>query len=442
MSYLHPATFISKGLSHICGKAVRAATLLSVKNLQAAESSRSTISVQFKTENSTELQYKAGDHVAIFPANRPELVQALIDRLLDGVDPINRSSSRPYVKSKGNNRYEDWKFESECNILDVLQEFPSLQVPADLLLTQLPLLQPRFYSISSSPDLFPGEVHLTVAVVQFNKKDGKGPVHHGVCSTWLNSLQPGDKVPCYVRQAHTFHMPEDGTVPVIMVGPGTGIAPFRSFWQQRQFDIANTSAPRPKTLDFTPDSSPQIRRRNFAASAADSPDSSPRMQQRNFANSPSLKRQIFTEKDRDEDASSNNASSLGKWGEMLLFFGCRNSTQDYIYKDEMAQAKDEGALTEVWAALSREPEQPKRYVQDMLKLEAFDVCEKLLTQQGHFYVCGDVSMAEDVCRTLQKSEHKPPLVSSPTITVLMGEEGVEDSLVDKSPMRRAFSTSE
>ncbi|KAJ7387218.1 hypothetical protein OS493_004190 [Desmophyllum pertusum] len=218
----------------------------------------------------------------------------------------------------------------------------------------------------------------------------------------LNSLQPGDKVPCYVRQAHTFHMPEDGTVPVIMVGPGTGIAPFRSFWQQRQFDIANTSAPRPKTLDFTPDSSPQIRRRNFAASAADSPDSSPRMQQRNFANSPSLKRQIFTEKDRDEDANTNAlTSSFGKWGEMLLFFGCRNSTQDYIYKDEMAQAKDEGALTEVWAALSREPEQPKRYVQDMLKLEAFDVCEKLLTQQGHFYVCGDVSMAEDVCRTLQ-----------------------------------------
>ena len=51
--------------------------------------------------------------------------------------------------------------------------------------------------------------------------------------------------------------------------------------------------------------------------------------------------------------------SSGMWGEMLLFFGCRNSTQDYIYKDEMAEAKNEGALTAVWTALSREPGQPK-----------------------------------------------------------------------------------
>ncbi|KAJ7387219.1 hypothetical protein OS493_004191 [Desmophyllum pertusum] len=211
-------------LALMCDICLRAATLLSVKNLQAAESSRSTISVQCKTENNTELQYKAGDHVAIFPANRPELVQALIDRLLDGVDPdkpivvealrevkgllgttkkweafrrlpspitVRKALSRylditsvpsPQIlkflaamaadeaekektgsswPGEGNNRYEDWKFESECNILDVLQEFPSLQVPADLLLTAASLV---------AADLFPGEVHLTVAVVQFNKK--------------------------------------------------------------------------------------------------------------------------------------------------------------------------------------------------------------------------------------------------------------------------------
>jgi len=450
-----------QGLSHICGKAVRAATLMSVRNLQSAESSRSTISVKFKTENSAELQYRPGDHVAIFPANRPELVQALIDKLSDDLDPDNpvvveaqredkgtakkweafsrlpspvtvRQALSRYlditsvpspqilkflavmatdqaqkekleILGQGNNRYEDWKFGSECNILDVLQEFPSLKIPAELLLTQLPLLQPRFYSISSSPDLFPGEVHLTVAVVQYNKRSGKGPVHHGVCSTWLNSLQPGDKVPCYVRQAQTFHMPEDSTVPVIMVGPGTGIAPFRSFWQQRLFDISNKCPPKPKTCDVTPDSSPQIRRRNFAVSGDDSPDSSPRIQQRIFTGNSSLQRQIFSEKDDDTTVANGNTRNahLGKWGEMLLFFGCRNSTQDYIYKDEMAQAKGKGALTEIWAAHSREPQQPKRYVQDMLKQEAFDICEKMLSQKGHFYVCGDVSMAEDVCRTLQ-----------------------------------------
>lgn len=154
-------------------------------------------------------------------------------------------------------------------------------------------------------------------------------------------------------------MPEDGTVPIIMVGPGTGIAPFRSFWQQRQYDIAKKSAPKPKTFDVTPDTSPQIRRRNFTASVADSPDSSPKTQHRNFA--ASLQRQIFSEKDEDAALASSNTlnPSVGKWGEMLMFFGCRNSTQDYIYKDEMAQAKDEGALTEVWTAYSREPQQPK-----------------------------------------------------------------------------------
>ena len=117
-------------------------------------------------------------------------------------------------------------------------------------------------------------------------------------------------------------MPEDGTVPIIMVGPGTGIAPFRSFWQQRQFDITNKAAPRPRVNDVTPDSSPVPERRNFAS-------------------------------DNLLDPSAN------KWGFMLLFFGCRDSKQDFIYKDEMAKAKDEGALTDVLLALSRDPQQPK-----------------------------------------------------------------------------------
>ena len=119
-------------------------------------------------------------------------------------------------------------------------------------------------------------------------------------------------------------MPEDSTVPVIMVGPGTGIAPFRSFWQQRQFDVKNKAAPRPRINDVTPESSPVPRRREIAAPGG------------NLLN-----------------------PSGEKWGSMLLFFGCRNSEQDYIYKDEMAKAKDEGALTGIRLALSRDPTAPK-----------------------------------------------------------------------------------
>ncbi|KAK2574099.1 Nitric oxide synthase [Acropora cervicornis] len=288
----------------------------------------------------------------------PQLIQ-----FLASIATIAEDKEILQVLAEGKNQYEDWKFENECNILEVLQEHCSLSVPADLLLTQLPLMQPRFYSISSSPDLCPGEIHLTVAVVHYNKKGGKGPLHRGVCSTWLNRLQPGDEIPCYVRQAHTFHMPEDTTVPIIMVGPGTGLAPFRSFWQQRQYDITNKG---------------HYGRRDSGVS-----ESSPQ------------------QPDLDTATIKCLSPAVNKLGSMSLFFGCRNSKQDCIHKDEMLKAQDEGVLTEIFFAFSREPDAPKKYVQDMLKEEAFDICEKLLSKQAHFYVCGDVKMADDVCKTLQ-----------------------------------------
>ena len=130
-------------------------------------------------------------------------------------------------------------------------------------------------------------------------------------------------------------MPEDGTVPIIMVGPGTGIAPFRSFWQQRQFDVINKPAPKAKSHDVTPDSSPLPRRR---------------------VSSPAF------------SGNSLNPSS-NRWGTMVLFFGCRDSKQDFIYKNELAKVKDDGALTQVFLALSREPQQPK--VRGMARL-SFD----------------------------------------------------------------------
>ena len=142
-------------------------------------------------------------------------------------------------------------------------------------------------------------------------------------------------------RAKTFHMPEDGTVPIIMVGPGTGIAPFRSFWQQRQFDVINKPAPKAKTHDVTPDSSPLPRRR---------------------VSSPAF------------SGNSLNPSS-NRWGTMVLFFGCRDSKQDFIYKDELAKVKDDGALTQVFLALSREPQQPKVRVMAWL---SFDTLTRIL----------------------------------------------------------------
>lgn len=67
----------------------------------------------------------------------------------------------------------------------------------------------------------------------FFLSDGMGPWHNGVCSTWLNRMEIGSKIPCVIRQAHAFHLPDDPRTPIIMIGPGTGIAPYRSFWQER-----------------------------------------------------------------------------------------------------------------------------------------------------------------------------------------------------------------
>lgn len=77
------------------------------------------------------------------------------------------------VSPQGLQEYEEWKWYNNPTIVEVLEEFPSLQIPSTLLLTQLPLLQARYYSISSSPDLHPGEIHLTVAVVSYRPKGKK-----------------------------------------------------------------------------------------------------------------------------------------------------------------------------------------------------------------------------------------------------------------------------
>lgn len=104
---------------------------------------------------------------------------------------------------------------------------------APLLLLHLTLLQPRFYSISSSPYVHSEQIHLTVAVVQYRTQDGSGPVHFGVCSNYLREIPEGELLYVFVRSAPNFYMPIETKAPMILVGPGTGIAPFRGFWHHR-----------------------------------------------------------------------------------------------------------------------------------------------------------------------------------------------------------------
>ena len=118
------------------------------------------------------------------------------------------------------------------DVVDLLQDFPSIIPDAQTLVDLLPALKPRLYSISSSLAAFPEEVHLTVAVVRYECRERR---RGGLASTWFaDRVAAGNAAAVYVHQNPRFRLPADPGVPIIMVGPGTGIAPFRAFLHHRR----------------------------------------------------------------------------------------------------------------------------------------------------------------------------------------------------------------
>ncbi|XP_059370165.1 nitric oxide synthase 2b, inducible isoform X2 [Carassius carassius] len=295
-------------LSALHSKVVVPMKLKRRQNLQSPKSSRSTILVELEMDGSTEtLNFVPGDHVGIFPGNSPELVAGILKHL-PNAPPINQSLRLEFLSAYPDGErwqrderippcplaqaltyyldvttppsqsllrklskmakqedhrqrllalatdflvYATWKEFHKPTFLEVLEEFSSLDLSAAFLLSQLPVLKPRLYSVSSSPDLHPQELHLTVAVVNYYTHEGKGPLHFGLCSTWLNTIKEGDLVPCFVHSSDGFHLPSDPSAPCILVGVGSGIAPFRSFWQQQLHDMKKTGLKgNPMTLVF------------------------------------------------------------------------------------------------------------------------------------------------------------------------------------------------
>ena len=130
------------------------------------------------------------------------------------------------------------------DVLAVLQKFGGVRPHPEAFVDALEPLQPRLYSISSSPKTDPGRLSLTVDVVRYMV--GKR-CRLGVASTYLGErAAPGERIQAYVQKAHDFALPADPATPIIMVGPGTGVAPFRAFLSERKA----TGAPGPDWLFF------------------------------------------------------------------------------------------------------------------------------------------------------------------------------------------------
>lgn len=241
-----------------------ASELLERVLLNGEGSAKETMHLEFNLEGSG-LIYEAGDALAVVPHNAEDVVEDFIQTSkLDPESPVLikdqaytlrqaltsqldiTSLSLPVIK-RYNEIAQDAKLEKLLNpdkktdlqsyiygreIIDLLHEFPAKDITADALVGIMRKLPPRLYSIASSPKAHPGEVHLTVGVVRY---DAHGRTRKGVCSTYLaERIAAGEKADVFVTPNKHFKIPADNDTPMIMVGPGTGIAPFRAFVEERK----------------------------------------------------------------------------------------------------------------------------------------------------------------------------------------------------------------
>jgi sulfite reductase (NADPH) flavoprotein alpha-component len=306
------------------------------------------------------LSFEVGDSLAVYATNDPQLVDEIIHVLgVTGHEKVPRPRGEPttlreallrdYSITQPTPKFlraiaerasaaptlgyllaPDRKHDLETylwgmEIIDFLLEHPSARFAPEEFVGLLTKLQPRLYSVASSLKAYPDQVHFIVDVVRY---ETHGRIRNGVCSSFLAERADDVPVPVFPSVAKHFHLPEDPDIPIIMVGPGTGVAPFRAYLQERK--------------------------------------------------------------------------ATGAKGKNWLFFGSQHQKCDYAYGEEFEAFKEEGLLTWLDCAWSRDQAE-KIYVQHRMKENAAEIWKWLDAEGAHFFVCGDAKrMAKDVDATLRK----------------------------------------
>ena len=356
----------------------QAAVVRDNRELLGAGADRSTRHLEVALPSG--VQYKAGDHLGVLPRNNINIIRRVMLRFgldagsyltiipnrgshthlptdepapLLGVlgscvelqDPATRSDIEVMARYTsdlgqrsllealvGDDDASQTRFRNEVlargrSLLDLLEDYPASAMPFEVFLDRLPPLRPRYYSISSSPLVSPEMCSITAGVLRGPARSGLGDFS-GVCSTYLESNAPNSTVFAFVREPTIAFRPPDPQLPMIMIGAGTGLAPFRGFLQER------------------------------AAQRA---------------------------------AGTAIATSL-------LFFGCRTSSDDYLYEDELRRYEAAGVIR-VDAVFSREGNSQRRYVQDAIVQRADEVWDLIDNKHANVYVCGNANTMAPGVRT-------------------------------------------
>uniref|UniRef100_A0A6N2LDX9 NADPH-dependent FMN and FAD-containing oxidoreductase n=1 Tax=Salix viminalis TaxID=40686 RepID=A0A6N2LDX9_SALVM len=251
-----------------------------------------------------------------------------------------------FASPEGRDDLYQYNQKERRTVLEVLEDFPSVQMPFEWLVQLVPPLKTRAFSISSSPSAHPNQVHLTVNVVSWTTPFKRKRT--GLCSTWLAGLDPQDGVciPAWFRKGSL--PPPPASIPLVLVGPGTGCAPFRGFVEERATqDMSGAAAP------------------------------------------------------------------------IMLFFGCRNEENDFLYKDFwLSHAQNAGPLSIArgggfFVAFSRDQPQ-KVYVQHKMREQSERVWD-LILEGASIYVAGSsTKMPSDVMSALEEIISKEAGVSRET----------------------------